>query len=121
MKEERQLKFYRLVGEELTKTRARININLYDLAKKVGEQWNTLRKIEAGGKFMAHQYVWLREIGVDFDVVLARLSEPEVVEEIEVEEGPKPRSKYSHLLEEIDEEESGEEESAEEESLDSLF
>lgn len=97
----RQLKFYKLVGEELTKTREGMNISLYDLARKVEEQWNTLRKIEAGGKFMAHQYVWLKAIGVDFDLVISRLDEPEI---LVVEERVGRKTKYSHLLEESDEE-----------------
>ena len=108
MQENRQKKFYEILGLELTKVREASNMSLYDLARKVGEQWNTIRKMEAGGKFMAHQLVWLKSIGVDVDKCIeeATISLNKIPEikgkKIVYEKKP---SKYKHLLEESDEDE----------------
>lgn len=103
MKENRQVQFYKILGQELTKARERKNMSAYDLAKFVGEQWTTINKMENGGKFMAHHFVWLKEIGVnlnvligDVSVMLAELPEVEG-EEIEQEE-IKPKRKSNAKL-----------------------
>lgn len=122
MKENRQQQFYKILGEELTKARNRNKMSAYDLAKSVGEQWNTINKMEAGGKFMAHHFVWLRSIGVNLNILiddvsnmLNELPEPEE-NEIDHEENvpviPKAKSnkklnkaqaKYRAQIEEPDE------------------
>ena len=91
MKENRQTQFYKLLGEELTRARERRKMSAYDLSKFVGEQWTTINKMEAGGKFMAHHFVWLKEIGVNLNILISDVSTqlaslPEVEGDTEVEE-----------------------------------
>ena len=65
-----QVLFYKMLGQELTKARERRKLSQYDLAKLVGEQWTTINKMEKGGKFMAHHFVWLRTIGVNLNILI---------------------------------------------------
>lgn len=102
MKENRQQQFYKILGQELTKARERKNMSAYDLSKFVGEQWTTINKMEAGGKFMAHHFVWLREIGVNLNILisdvatqLAELPETEGEKEVEQEKVPLKKGKRS--------------------------
>ena len=132
MKENRQQQFYKILGKELTKARERKKMSAYDLSKFVGEQWTTINKMEAGGKFMAHHFVWLKEIGVNLNVLISDVSTqlaevPEIEGEVESEQEavkPKKRSQaaketYASQTEE-DDFESGEE-SDEAEDIGSLF
>ncbi len=115
MKENRQQQFYKILGQELTKARERKNMSAYDLSKFVGEQWTTINKMEAGGKFMAHHFVWLKEIGVNLNILISDVtiqleSLPESEGEIEVEQEKvkppkgkrKPTKTYQSIIEEPD-------------------
>lgn len=59
-----------MLAGELTKARERHKMSQYDLAKFSGEQWNTIQKMEAGGKFMAHHFVWLKRLGVNLNILI---------------------------------------------------
>lgn len=62
MTKEDQDLFYASVGKELTKKRDRMKLTVSQLAQKVGEQYNTIRSIEEGKPFMAHQLTWMKNI-----------------------------------------------------------
>lgn len=54
--------FYASIGKELTRCRERMKLNTSQLATKVGEQYNTIKAIEDGKPFMAHQLAWMKNI-----------------------------------------------------------
>jgi transcriptional regulator with XRE-family HTH domain len=62
MTPEHQKLFYASLGKELTKIRERKKLSTYQLAKQVGEQYNTVKGIEDGKPFMFHQAIWLKDI-----------------------------------------------------------
>ena len=53
--------FYDFVGANLTAQRETSKITITQLANKVGEQYNTLKGIENGRRFHAHQILWIEE------------------------------------------------------------
>jgi len=75
MLERNQEIFYKMLGKELTKARIRMNMSPYDLAKFSGEQWTTINKMEAGGKFMAHHFVWLKKLGINLNILMGDLDQ----------------------------------------------
>lgn len=72
MKKEDQEKFYQTIGRELTKARERKNMTVSQLAKKSGEQFNTIKAIEDGHRFSFHQASWMKEVlGMNLNILLA--------------------------------------------------
>ena len=62
MKKNDQDLFYAAVGRELTKFRERRKLSISQLAAKVNEEFNTIKAIEDGKPFMAHQISWMKSI-----------------------------------------------------------
>lgn len=116
MLEEKQKIFYKMTAQELTNAQEKISMRVYDLAKLSGEQWNTVKKMLNGGKFMAHHFLWLRLMGVDLNTLMdnIQLEVAEIPEE--VKEAHEHKEKYRSQIEEpeIDDEDS-------EEGIESLF
>ena len=75
MLDKNQKIFYEMLGKELTKARTRMNMSPYDLAKFSGEQWTTINKMEAGGKFMAHHFVWIKKLGINLNILMGDLDQ----------------------------------------------
>lgn len=62
--------FYASVGQALTRAREQRKMTISQLATKSGEQFNTIREMEEGGKFMFHQASWLKEIlGINLNIL----------------------------------------------------
>lgn len=96
--------FYKMLGQELTKARTRMNMSQYDLAKFSGEQWTTINKMEAGGKFMAHHFVWIKKLGINLNILMGDLDQrmldvPGYKEETSLEQ----KESYANQIEESDE------------------
>lgn len=62
MTKEQQEALYKSIGRHLTRARENKNLTISQLASRSDEQFNTVRAIEEGRPFMAHQLYWMREI-----------------------------------------------------------
>ena len=51
--------FYSFVASKLTNAREHRSLSKSQLAKMVGEQYNTIAGIEQGRRFSAHHIVWI--------------------------------------------------------------
>lgn len=57
---------YKKVGEAFKKARIEKGLTLWDIAKRIEEQFNTVERIENGGAVYAHHVGWIKELlGVD--------------------------------------------------------
>lgn len=72
MTREQQDLIYAFIGKELTKARERKNLTITQLANKVDEQYNTIKAIEDGNRFMFHQAVWMKEVlGMNLNILIS--------------------------------------------------
>jgi transcriptional regulator with XRE-family HTH domain len=76
MTKKEQESFYAKVGRYLTVARERKKLSVSQLAKKAGEQFNTVSAIEEGKNFHFHQVVWIAGVlGVDVNVMIREIME----------------------------------------------
>lgn len=67
MRKERQEILYAAVGQALTAYMKKRNIKASQLARAVGEQYNTIVGIASGKLFSFHHLQWMIQLG-DFDI-----------------------------------------------------
>lgn len=74
MKSTDQITFYYKVGKYLTLAREHKKLTISQVARKAGEQFNTVRAIEEGNNFHFHQVVWICGIlGVDVNTMIREI------------------------------------------------
>jgi len=70
-----QEKFYKAVGEILSKERVRQGMTIHDLSKKTSQQYNTIDRIEKGKPFYFFHVVWITDyLGISVDELLLDLA-----------------------------------------------
>ena len=53
------MNYYEFIGAHLTAARERAKISTSQLAIRVGQQYNTVKGVENGRTFSAHQLIWI--------------------------------------------------------------
>lgn len=62
---------YSNVGKAVKRARELKGLTVWDLAKNIGEQYNTVKRIEEGHAFLLHHLRWIKEVlGVDALTIL---------------------------------------------------
>ena len=124
MKAEKQTIFYNVISDKLTELKLENKMSSYDIAKFANEQWTTIDKMVSGGKFMAHHFLWIKNLGVDLNALIDSISvkmdelpegEANGSKEVSKKRKSKRPNQYVNLVEEPEIEDS------EEESIDDLF
>ena len=71
MKKEEQEALYKSIGRHLTRAREQSKLSTSQLASRVSEQYNTVKAIEDGKPFMAHQLFWMNKIlGMNLNILI---------------------------------------------------
>jgi transcriptional regulator with XRE-family HTH domain len=93
MKKQDQDLFYATVGKELTKARERRKLSISQLATLSGEQFNTIKGIEEGRPFMAHQMSWMKEVlGMSLNITVTDACNVNNIPMKEIDNGDKKES-----------------------------
>ena len=94
---EHQDHFYEAVGRRLTNERQRRKLSITALAKRTGEQYNTIKGIEDGSRFYFHHAVWIfLSLGISIDQLVKDVQSvnfKRVAKELEVQANGKEESK----------------------------
>lgn len=75
MNKEKQKEFYAAFGKVLTAERKRRRLTQSQLARKAGQQFITIQRIEEGKHFEFHNVVWMMNyLGLDFTAILIEIN-----------------------------------------------